>query len=245
MLLAGERQIGAGDALAPHRVKHQLRLVGRDDAVFQPLQQNDGAGQAVGLVDGRPPAIDVRALRVRRHQSVQVSGLELVGVRRQRGQVGNPVVAGAGGEHIAKGQRGQGGVAAGAPAPDCQPPAVGQALMHQIQGGIHAVVHINHAPIPVEQLPVGPSVADAPAIVHINYRKTPAGPELDGQIQRAGGRPGRPAVAHHQQRRQLARRRAIFRVARRIIQAIGRPALIRRKPDALRRGDIAGRDVSG
>ena len=65
-----------------------------------------------------------RRCGIRADQAVQVARLELVRVRGQRLEVADAVVAGAGLEDVAEGQRAQRGVAAGAAAADRQALAV-------------------------------------------------------------------------------------------------------------------------
>ena len=85
-----------GDALGRQRLDDHLGLAGRHDPVLEALQQDDRAGEPVGVVDGRALGVAVPGLGPGADQAVEVAGLELVGVLGQRGQVGHPVVGGAG-----------------------------------------------------------------------------------------------------------------------------------------------------
>ena len=62
--------------------------------------------------------------RARADEAVEVAGLELVRVAGQRGEVGDAVAAGPGGEDVLEGQRGERREAAGRAAADAQPVAV-------------------------------------------------------------------------------------------------------------------------
>ena len=94
------------------------------------------------MVDGRPLPVDGLVLRPATDQSVQVSGLELVGVSGQGSQVGHAVTTGTGGEYVVEGQRRQDGKAPGTPALDGQAPAVDPTGGNQMTGHGHAVVHV-------------------------------------------------------------------------------------------------------
>ena len=148
-----------------------------------------------------------------------------MGILGQGGEVGDTVIAGAGGEHVAKGQRRQGRVSAGAAAADSQSVSVGEMLMDEVQGSVGAIVHIDDAPVAVEQLTICPPVANAAAVVDVDYGESARGPILNGQVQRAGRGPGRSAVAQGQQRGQRAFRGSVLGVARGIIPGVGRTAV--------------------
>ena len=78
------------------------------------------------MVDRRALAVQVAPLGIGPDQAVEVARLELVRVARQRLEVADAVVARAGREDVAEGQRAQRRVAAGAAAADRQPLGVGQ-----------------------------------------------------------------------------------------------------------------------
>ena len=65
-------------------------------------------------MNGRALQVQVLPLRVGADELVQVARFELVSVLGQGRQVADPVMAGAGAEHITEGQGRQGGIAAGA-----------------------------------------------------------------------------------------------------------------------------------
>ena len=100
----------------------------------------------------------------------EVAGLELVGVAGQGADVGDPVVAGPGGEVVAEGEGAQGGVAAGAAAADGQ--AVGSTSpLGQVAGGGHAVVDVHDPPLALQALAVGAAVAGGAAVVDVHHRR--------------------------------------------------------------------------
>ena len=75
-------------------------------------------------------------------------------VRRQRLEVADAVVAGAGAERVVEGQRAQRGVAAGAAAADGQALAVDQAPLDEIARAVDAVVDVDDAPLAVQPPPI-------------------------------------------------------------------------------------------
>src|SRR4029453_6533979 len=103
---------------------------------------------------------------------------ELVGLGGQRLEVGDAEVAGPGGERVAESERGQRRVAPGRPAPDAEPVGVDPALLAQPPGSGLAVVEVDHAPVALELVAVGPAVADRSAVVDVDHGEAPAGPVL-------------------------------------------------------------------
>ena len=65
-------------------------------------------------------------------EAVEVAALELVGLGGQRAEVGDAVVARAGGEHLVERERGQRGEAAGRAAADAQPVGVDVAALDEV-----------------------------------------------------------------------------------------------------------------
>src|SRR5581483_1634505 len=172
VVLALEGDQGAGKALGVHRLEHRLGLLGRDDTVVETLEEGDGAGEAVGVVDGGALAVEVEALRVGTDQAVQIARLELVGVAGEELQVGNAEEAGAGGEAVAEGEHRQRRVPARATAVDGQARTVDAPLAHQVQRAVDAVLDVDDPPGAVEALPVLPPVAAAAAIVDVEDGET-------------------------------------------------------------------------
>ena len=169
--------------------------------------------------------VHFRLLRVGSDQTVQVTGLELMGILGQRFQVAHAVVAGPGGEHVPEGQRGQGGISSGAAAVDGQPLTICQTLPHQVQRPVDAVVHVDDAPLSPQAFPVRPAVGGAAPVVDVQNGETPAGPILNTQVQGDGGRAGGAAVAFHQQRRFFAGDWFVVPVGRRVVESVGGQAI--------------------
>ena len=82
--LALEREVGVRDAVRRQRRHDRLRLGRRDDLVVEALHDQHRAGDLVEEMDRRTLAIQLRRLRVRTHESVEVARLELVRVARHR-----------------------------------------------------------------------------------------------------------------------------------------------------------------
>ena len=164
--------------------------------------------------------VDLPVRGPRPDQSIEVPGLELVGVRCEHFEVADSVVARAGPECVVERERGQCRIAAGAAAADREALPIGAAGFGEVQRAGHAVLDVDHTPFAVEPLAIRASVSRAPSIVDVQHRESSARPELGGGIQGVAGRPGRAPVAHDQQRRQLLGRRPARCIARRIVVAV-------------------------
>src|SRR5258708_18641616 len=136
-------------------------------------------------------------------QPVEISRLELVGIACQRRRIADAVIACPALEEVAKGERRESGVAAGAAAADDDAPSVHPSLSRQILGAIHAVVHVYDAPTELKPVTVFASKPGTAAIVDVEHRNTAAAPELDTEIERARGRGGPAAMTFDQQGRPL------------------------------------------
>ena len=90
--------------MASQGLDDHLGLARRHDLVLDALEHDERAVELVDVVDRRALDVEVAALGVGADQRVEVAGLELVGVRGQRLEVGDAVEAAAGGEDLAEGQ---------------------------------------------------------------------------------------------------------------------------------------------
>ena len=187
----------------------------------------------VGVEERRALAVEGLGLGPRSDEGVQVAGLELVGLLGEDGQVGHAVLAHAGGERVVEGERGQRGEAPGAAAPDGHAGRVDVAPFGQVLGRRDAVLDVDHPPLALQQVPVGPAVAGGAAVVDVDHGEPPAGPELDAELELAPGRAGRPAVDVDQQRRLLPVRPHVVRVRRRVVEGVGGPSTGAREVDRL------------
>src|SRR5690606_5877115 len=88
VLLALKGDIGVRDPVGLQCLHHRLGLRRWDDRIFQSLEQDDRAGDAVGVVERRPLTVQVLGLGVGADQAVEVARLELVRVASQSGGVG-------------------------------------------------------------------------------------------------------------------------------------------------------------
>src|SRR5487761_706988 len=150
MLLTRERQICEGQLL-PFTDRDELfSLAWRHDLVIEALEQDHRAVEVVGEVDGGSFAVQIRPLRVRTDQSVEVTRFELVRVLDERNQIADSEVAGAGIEKIAFGERDQRGESTRRATGDGNAFAVGKTALDKISGGIDTIVDVDHAPIAVE-----------------------------------------------------------------------------------------------
>ena len=133
-------------------------------------------------MDRRTLDVKIASLGVGADQAVEIARLELVGVLRQRFEVADAVVAGAGFENIAEGERAQRRVAAGAAAGDHQAVAVDFAAFGQIARAVDAIVDVDDAPLAVEPFAIRAAVAGAAAVVHVEHGDAAAGPVLNRNL---------------------------------------------------------------
>src|SRR5947208_2612367 len=117
----------------------------------------------MGKVNRRASLVQVTPLRIRADQTVQVTGLELVGIASQRLAVADAVVARPRVEQLPKGERAQRGVAARASASDRQSVWIRFMAAYQEAGSVDAIVNVHDSPLAVEALPIGATIARAAA----------------------------------------------------------------------------------
>ena len=132
--------------------------------------------------------------------------LELMGILREGCEIADSVIAGAGREQAMECERAQHGIAPGAAAADDTARPIDLACGCQIPGAGHTISHIRLPPASSQGLAIDLPVARAAAVVHVQYGKTPAGPELDARLQGRDRPAGGATVPAHHERRQAARR---------------------------------------
>jgi hypothetical protein len=142
-------------------------------------------------------------------------GLDLQGL-----QIAHPEVARAGTKDVSKRQRTERGVATGAAPSDGEPVAVDVAALYQIPGPVHAIVNVDDAPLAPQPVSILAAVAGAPTVIDVEHGDAAAGPVLDAEVECAGHRRRRAAVALHQERWTLAGRGGIVAVARRVKESV-------------------------
>mmetsp|Transcript_14198 Transcript_14198/g.44325 ORF Transcript_14198/g.44325 Transcript_14198/m.44325 type:complete len:246 (+) Transcript_14198:94-831(+) len=156
-----------GDAPRLEGRVHRLRLAGRHDPVLRALQEQDGAGELLGVLDGRAGVEDLRVLGVPPHEPVQVATLELVRVPSKGREVRHPVEGAARGEDVSERQ-----------GPKSREPSGGATVYRQLRGvdetlgdqelrACADVLDVHHAPVPLQSIAVCPPVACAAPVIHI------------------------------------------------------------------------------
>src|SRR5690606_10627004 len=126
--------------------------------------------------------------RVGPDEAVEVAALELVRLGGQRLEVGDPVVAGTGGERVPEGQRRQRRVAARRAAPDAEARGIDPPLLGQPPGSGLAVVDVDDAPGAPQLVAVGAPVAGGAAVVDVDDGEAAAGPVLGPELEHRAGR---------------------------------------------------------
>ena len=215
-----EGDVCHGDPACGEGLDHALGLVRGHHLVLHPLEEDDRTPDPVGGIQGRAFPIGVAGGGIRSDEPVQVPGLEFVGIPGEGLQVADPVVAGPGAEGIFKGQRRQGGIAAGAAAGDNEAFLVHPSLLGQESGPGRAVLDVVQPPGAIQGMPIQPAKPGAAAIIDLEHREAAAGPKLDPQVQRSGGAGGRPPMALDDQRRFFVGEPDPVRVRRRIVKAM-------------------------
>eukprot|EP00639_Heterosigma_akashiwo_P034238 CAMPEP_0194718642 /NCGR_PEP_ID=MMETSP0296-20130528/10199_1 /TAXON_ID=39354 /ORGANISM="Heterosigma akashiwo, Strain CCMP2393" /LENGTH=153 /DNA_ID=CAMNT_0039620049 /DNA_START=520 /DNA_END=982 /DNA_ORIENTATION=- len=144
-------------------------------------------------------------------------------------------------EDVGERERGQGGVAPRGAAVDGQPPAVGQAALHRVEGGGRGVLDVRPPPGLLQLPPVPAAEPRAAAVVHVQHREAPGGPVLRLGLEHALGAGRGPAVQFHQQRGQLAGERLELRVGGGVVPGVAGVAVGQGEPQVRRRRDPCGR----
>src|SRR5262245_56931437 len=107
MLFALERDIRYREPLPPRRRRHHLGLIGRNDLVFESLEQDERRRQLVGEVDWRSRTVCLTRRRIWTDERVEIARLKLVSVLGEHFDVADAVVAGTCPERVVKRQRRQ------------------------------------------------------------------------------------------------------------------------------------------
>ena len=203
-------------SVAPHGFYHCFGLVRRHHHVLIPLEEDHGRakplhGARVSATDTDPPARDMDRPDPSKYRDSNLWDA------RQYGEVADSVVARAASKIIPKSQSSEHRVASGAAARNHT------ARSHQPSPGPQENARRSHnrrhrrCPNFRQPLPIHPRRSRCCRHSSRPEPKSPARPVLGSQIQRAGCRRSRPAVALHQQRRLVAGGRPIVRMERRIV----------------------------
>src|SRR5207253_9698166 len=131
-----------------------------------------------------PRPVAAARLRIRSDQRVEITRLKLVRVRCERLDVGDAVVADAGGERLRlEGERAEYDIPAGAPALHPGAVGVGVALLREVPRGGNAVLPVDLPPAPVERAPVRAAEAGAAAVVDVDDPDAALRPEEERRRQ--------------------------------------------------------------
>ena len=240
MALAFEEEVGVRQAVALESRHDALGLRGRHHLVIRALQHQDGAGDAVGVVDRRALPVALRRLRPGPQQVGVVLRLELVGDGREALEVAEAEVGDPGAEGVREAQRRQRREAAGAAAPDSEACAIDEALLGQPEGGVRAVVDVHDAPGIAELVTIGAAVSGRATVVDVHDGEAPARECLPLEAQRGARLARGAAMRHDHERRPLHRRApATSRVRGRVVPGVRGPA--RRRSERRRAGALTGR----
>src|SRR5713101_5898034 len=96
----------------------------------------------------RALAVEIGALGIGADQPIEIARLEFMGVAGERGNIADPVIAGA--------------------ALDDGALAIGEALGDDMPGGVDAIVDIDDAPGALQALAIGAAIPGAAAVIDID-----------------------------------------------------------------------------
>src|SRR5947207_2119482 len=244
MLLAGKGNVSYWKAFFAQGFHHHLRLIWRDDLIFQALKENDRTGQAVGEVYRRALEIEIAPFRIRTNQAIEIPRLKLVRLFSQGFGVTDTEVTGTGMKYFAECERAQGRVTAGAATVNHQPFIIRSALGHQVQCAVDAVVHVDDAPLVVQSFAIPATIAGAATVVNIQHSDSTAGPILNARTKGCGRCRRRPAVALYQEWWPFIFRRDKVSVPGRIKETIRSLTFFSWELDRLGLRDITGIDLN-
>ena len=151
-------------AVGAHRRRHGGGLRWRDDRIVESLKQQSRPSHLRGTIDRRSIAVDLKILRQRSDEPIEVAGLEVVRALGQGHEIGDPVPRhrpheGSGG------QAQQGGQAARAGPTDRRSGPIDPPLLGEAGHQGHAVIDVCHAPSTIEPMPIGRPEARRPGVV--------------------------------------------------------------------------------
>src|SRR5688572_4787824 len=194
-------QIFAGQTFRLQGCNEGFGLSGRHDLVVQALEENDGAGYAIGKINGRALPVNLRRLGIRPHQGIQVSRFEFVRIESERREIPNTVTTGAGGEYVMKNQRAQCRVPSSAASANRHPFGIDVAARRKVTRRLNAIFDVYNPPCPFQSVAIVAAIPGAAAVIDVDNRKAPARPELMRQPEARGCRSSRPTMTHHHGRR--------------------------------------------
>jgi hypothetical protein len=207
------------------------------------VNDKDGVGDLVGIVDGGAIPVEVGRLWPWADEMIGVVTLEAGGVGAEGGEVCNAEPAGAGGEPVCGGERAQDGESARACAGNDGAVGVGVTSVGEERRDVDAVLYVQDAPVAVEVGAVGAAVAGATPVVDVDDGEAAAREELDAQFQPDTRVAGRTRVRLHDQRWSLPGWSSDGVVGRRVVGGVHCAAVAGRDLEALGNRDIAGVQV--
>jgi hypothetical protein len=181
--LAGESEFGDGDGVLSECRDDRLGLLGGHHLVVEAVNDKDGVGDLVGIVEGGTLPVEVGRLWPWADEMIGVVTLEAGGVGAEGGEVCNAEPAGAGGEPVCGGERAQDGESARACAGNDGAVGVGVTSVGEERRDVDAVLYVQDAPVAVEVGAVGAAVAGATPVVDVDDGEAAAREELDAQFQ--------------------------------------------------------------
>src|SRR5579884_859915 len=166
--LTFEGNVGEGDSLFPKYVHNELCLRGRYYLVVEPLEDDRGRRQAIGVRDRGTLDVDRLTLGIGGDQLVEVARFKLVGVLGEWDQVGKAEMTRSEGEKVAGRECLERRVSAGAAAGDDDLVGVSQAAIDQVARRVDRVLHVKDSPGAVQAVAVFPAVPGASTVIHVD-----------------------------------------------------------------------------
>jgi hypothetical protein len=179
------------DSLGKKGLVHFFRLIGRNDFVLVALEQEDRAVQGVDAFDRTPGLVDFFFFRVHPDEAVKISGLELVRVLGEEGQISDTIQGASRLEDVSEGEGSQRCVPTGGTTVNAELFTIGQALVDEVLGTVANVVDVDDAPALAEPAAVIPSVTGGTPVIDVEDGKAARCPVLNARVEGGPGGCGR------------------------------------------------------
>lgn len=185
------------DSFGKEGLVHFLRLVGRNDFVLVALEQEDRAVEGVDAFNWTPFLIDFFFFRVHTHEAVEISGLELVRVLGEEGQIRDPIQGASRLEDVSEGEGSQRCVPTGGTPVDAELFSIGQALFDEVLRPVANIVDVDDAPALAEPAAVISSVTGGTPIIDVQDGKAARCPVLNARVEGGPGGSGGAASSRY------------------------------------------------
>ena len=159
VLLTFEGDVRMGNASSGEHRHHRLRLIRRDDAIFETLKEDHWTLEPFVVMNRRTFDIAIALRRQGADQPIRIARFEFVSVSCEGFEIADSVVAGSGGKDVVEGQRAESRVAARASPTDRKTVGVHDPLACESPRNSDAVLDVDDAPGAFEPIAIRATVA--------------------------------------------------------------------------------------